>query len=265
MESYTNDIKQRVSVRTFNGQHLSSEHLADLQQFISSLPQLFGAKVRIELLSVDLGESPVRLGTYGVITGTKSFLTLVVDDSSLALVAGGYLFEEVILHCTSLGIGTCWVGGTLRRGGFAKKLNIQPNEKLVAVSPVGYKKHWRKISETIMRRAVHSDRRDSFDSLYFENDFRHPLNYEKAGPYLRPLQMVRLGPSASNQQSWRVVKQDGRFDFYHHKASFSEIDLGIALCHFELTCKELGLEGSFKVLKDISSFENNQYVISWIL
>jgi len=35
-----------------------------------------------------------------------------------------------------------------------------------------------------------------------------------AGRYLDPLEMLRLGPSASNRQPWRVVKEPGREIFH---------------------------------------------------
>jgi len=40
--------------------------------------------------------------------------------------------------------------------------------------------------------------------------------------------------------------------------------MGIALCHFELSCKELGIEGKFEVLNEYPHHEELKYVISWI-
>ena len=38
----------------------------------------------------------------------------------------------------------------------------------------------------------------------------------------------------------------------------------IALCHFELCCKELVIEGKFEVLQDFPVSDGIKYVISWI-
>jgi hypothetical protein len=74
-----------------------------------------------------------------------------------------------------------------------------------------------------------------------------------SGRYLEPLEMLRLGPSASNRQPWRVVKEQGRDIFHlylrrskgHDKlikaVERQRIDMGIAMSHFELTVRELGL------------------------
>jgi nitroreductase len=87
--------------------------------------------------------------------------------------------------------------------------------------------------------------------------------------------MTRLSPSASNKQPWRIVKDGNNFHFYlSHTKGYSKamgfdmqrIDIGIAMCHFELTAKELGLNGKWmNVAPSIKSQdENTEYIISWI-
>jgi hypothetical protein len=47
--------------------------------------------------------------------------------------------------------------------------------------------------------------------------------------------------------------------------TFVNIDIGIAICHFDLTAKELELGGEWKVLEpNLQSPKNLKYVISWI-
>lgn len=71
--------------------------------------------------------------------------------------------------------------------------------------------------------------------------------------------MARLAPSASNKQPWRVVRDGAGWHFYcqrtpgYGKGSFiftvlriadlQRLDVGIAMCHFELTARQLGLPG----------------------
>ena len=73
--------------------------------------------------------------------------------------------------------------------------------------------------------------------------------------------MVRLGPSASNKQPWRIVRDGGSWHFAIQRSLFyrtrtlrlagiadmPRLDVGIAMCHFELTARELGLRGSWRV------------------
>ena len=93
--------------------------------------------------------------------------------------------------------------------------------------------------------------------------------------YESPLEMVRLAPSASNKQPWRIVKDNNLYHFYEQQLSgysksfaydIQRIDMGIAACHFHLTAIEKGLKGEFKTLA-APSFEvpeNTVYKFSWI-
>ena len=77
--------------------------------------------------------------------------------------------------------------------------------------------------------------------------------------------MVRLSPSANNVQEWRVLLDDEALHFYKKPyLTFDSIDMGIALCHFELSCKELGIDGKLEVLNNPPANDKIIYVISWI-
>ena len=67
---------------------------------------------------------------------------------------------------------------------------------------------------------------------------------------------MRLAPSAVNKQPWRVVVCDNKAHFYEKRSKgyisadnwdIQKIDMGIALCHFELEAKECGISASFSV------------------
>ena len=96
--------------------------------------------------------------------------------------------------------------------------------------------------------------------------------------YADPLEMLRLGPSASNRQPWRLVKESGR-DIFHlylrrsrgydkliKAVDLQRIDMGIAMSHFELTARELGLGGRWQAVSPSVSPvpERTEYVQSWI-
>lgn len=257
-------IKERKSVRSYTGEPLSKEHVDSINNYIESLNPPFGAKARIQLIQAKTGEQPIKLGTYGVISGATDFLLLIGEKGLMAEVGASYLFEQIVLYCTELGLGTCWLGGTLKRDDFSKQVQLSGNEELIVISPVGYKRERRTLLESIMRAGAGSDKRKPFDSLFFNNTFETPLTETDARHYKTPLEMVRLAPSGSNKQPWRVVMKDGTFHFYHHTGRFSANDIGIALCHFELTCNELNLNGHFERIPNISSAKDVEYVISWI-
>ncbi len=85
---------------------------------------------------------------------------------------------------------------------------------------------------------------------------------------------LRLAPSASNKQPWRVLRDDssGDFHFYLSRAlgytllrgiSLQDIDMGIAMCHFELTARELGITGKWMVDDNAPKSESLDYIVSW--
>jgi hypothetical protein len=43
-----------------------------------------------------------------------------------------------------------------------------------------------------------------------------------------------------------------------------EVDMGIALCHFELAAQELEIRGSWKVAKPAFDAGTLEYVVSWV-
>ena len=141
------------------------------------------------------------------------------------------------------------------------------------VSPIGYIAKRMSIKETVMRKGVGADRRKDFEELFFINSFDQPMKEEDAGQLLLPLQMVRLGPSAVNKQPWRVVASENDVHFFMAKGkgfenskagNMQKIDMGIALCHFALGAKEVGLSAEFAMNDPgITIPENVEYIASY--
>ena len=193
-----------------------------------------------------------------------------------SLVDFGYVFEKIILSMTDLGLGTCWLGGTFNKKGFAEKIMLKDDEALSAVTPVGNISKRLNLKSSIIRAMVGAKNRKGWDKLFFNNSFSVPLDEPDSGPYKVPLEMVRIGPSASNLQPWRIMMEDKNvFHFFIERtkrpaySKFQNMDLGIALCHFELSATELALKGKWEVKEGIqqnTKYEippNMEYVISW--
>ena len=259
-------IKKRRSVRTYTGEPLHEEHIAQIERYISQLQAPFGAKARIELIRVNINEKPFKLGTYGTINGVSELMALIYEDAFFAETAAAYMFEQAILFCTDLDLGTCWLADFSSRTNIKEQVELEPNEKLRIVSPVGYASDKKRFLDKYIVRSdnLHASRM-SFEELFFDKNFKNPLTKATAGVFLQPLEMVRLAPSANNKQEWRVLLEDKALHFYKKPyPMFDAFDMGIALCHFELTCKELGIGGKFELLKDFPNDDKLKYVISWI-
>ena len=267
-------VKARYSVRTYKDQDLSAADREKLAAYMGKLSNPFGASVTFSLLESKTAVNSAKLGTYGMITGASEYFGASVAAGDLSLEGLGYEFEELVLYAASLGIGTCWLGGTFNRSEFASALAVKENDLLPAISPIGYPAK-KNLKESLVRKSIKADQRKPWNTLFFMNNFSVPLSEEDAGEYVFPLEMTRLGPSASNKQPWRIVKEENTYHFFEDKApgysdrlgfDVQKIDMGIAACHFHLAAKERDLSGEFKILPApaIETPENMLYLFSWI-
>lgn len=269
-------IRQRTSVRTYISKSIAKEMEEELITFIDNLRGPFSRKVRFKLINSKTisTNSNIKLGTYGVIKGASLFVAAAVEKGDRAMEELGYEFEKFILYATSLGLGTCWLGGTFKKGEFAKAIALAEEELLPIVTPIGYASEKSSFVDSVLKFASGSKNRKSWKELFYNESFNNPLSKECAGDYFMPLEMLRLAPSASNKQPWRIIKDGNKFRFYLSPTKgygralgfdIQRIDMGIAMCHFELTAKELGLSGDWIVeeLETKSHMNNEEYIVTW--
>ncbi len=276
----TDIIRERTSWRTYSGQPLENDirenlnKLLEFKNFTSPFSEESG-KCRFELIGMPefAPNEKKKIGIYGIIKGAQEFVVGAVEKTKYDRENYGYMMEAIILSATDMGLGTCWLGGFFNQSLFASKINSTPNEIVPAITPIGYLAEKRRAREKMIRTFIKADKRYPWDRLFFENNFSKPLVQEKAGDHYTLLEMVRLGPSASNKQPWRIVKESNKniFHFYIVRSEdkryypFQRLDIGIAVCHFDLSAKELGMEGKWEFAQpDIPESEGFMHVISWI-
>jgi nitroreductase len=270
-------VKIRKSCRTYSDRAIEPDKLAELRQFLASNTKtLFGSKVRFLLIDFDELETGElkNLTTYGVVKGARQFIVGALERQPMALEDYGYCMEMNILKATSLGLATCWTGGTFKRSGFAGKINLGANELLPAVSPVGYAGDKRSVVDKMFRFVASSDKRKAWNELFFLQNIETVLDKENSGIFDTPLEYVRMAPSASNKQPWRIIKGRGdAFHFYLKRTpgydslikdiKLQNVDMGIAMSHFDLAARELGLKGDWKVNDPQIKSDGMEYIASW--
>ncbi len=279
-------IARRYSCRTYVEQPIEERDRHRLTAFMESRRVgPLGSEARFGLIAAapDDRRALRRLGTYGFIKGATGFIVGAVRRAPRDLEDYGYLLEEVILYATALGLGTCWLGGTFTRSTFVRRFGgLEKDETMPAVVSTGYPGD--DGTERIRARAE-GDRRLAAGELFFEGRWGEPLPASSAGRYARALEALRMGPSATNKQPWRIVRGGGGgmadgdrraagpdagrraagrdWHFYLRRtkgygkgslafkalriADLQRVDLGIAMCHFELVARESGLDGHWVV------------------
>jgi hypothetical protein len=278
----TDLIKRRYSCRTYLPIPMEEAKRQQLEAFISSTQAgPFGTRVRFQLLAAtDEDRAALRgLGTYGFIQGATGFIIGTVQDGPRNLEDFGYCMEQVILFATDLGLGTCWLGGTFNRSTFAARAGLRAGEQMPAVTAVGYIASKPRLIERIIRRGAGSQNRYSWLQLFFRGRFGQPISAEDAGPYATALEMVRLAPSASNRQPWRIIQDGSAWHFYLQRTpgyrrgarlgqvpDLQRADMGIAMCHWELTAQETGLHGHWVIQEPAIGRPDNltEYTASWL-
>ncbi|MFX1523647.1 MAG: nitroreductase family protein [Promethearchaeota archaeon] len=281
-KTISNVVKERTSWRTYSSEILKDDvkdvilKLLKMDDFDSPFRKFTG-EIRFELLNLtefDPSEKQ-KIGTYGAIEGVQNFIVGAVEKSEYDQEHFGYAMELIILTVTDLGLGTCWLGGTFNRSLFAAKIKKSEKEIVPAITPIGYPAT-RTEKEKTIRSYARADKRFPWNKLFFENDFSTPLSEERAEIYFPLIENVRLGPSAGNFQPWRILKEANK-DNYHFYVLymndqigkmynvFKRLDIGIAVSHFDLTARELGIKGEWRFEQPgIPKVEDLHYTISWI-
>ena len=265
-------IKLRTSTRSFDNEEVESTKFAKLNDYIENINKQSKIKARF-ILATNKNDSKdaKKLGTYGIISGANSFIIGILDKDEKDSVEFGYLFEKIVLFATDLDLGTCWLGGTFKKENFENNIELGDDEFIPIVSPVGNKREKPKLFDKVMRAGAGSDKRKPWNELFFQGESLVPLTEAAAGSYSIPLEMVRLGPSASNKQPWRIVKDKDNFHLFLSRTKgygltsydLQKNDMGIAKCHFELVANELGLKGSWKNI-EAAKLENDwEYICTW--
>jgi nitroreductase len=275
-------IKKRYSCRMYQDRPIEPGLQTALSEFLKSnnLGPL-GTRARFGLIATT--EEDLRslkgLGTYGFIKGATGFIVGAFENGPKAFEDFGYLMEHAILRATSLGLGTCWLGGSFSKSGFAKRFELSEGETMPAVVSTGYIVEDGKDRDRIRKYAGASQRLPR-ESLFFEGDFNHPITEAATGSYKEVLEMVRWAPSASNKQPWRIVRTEAGWHFYLARnknygkgtllftllriADLQRVDMGIAMCHFALSARELGLKGDWVVEEPTLALpERTEYTVTW--
>jgi len=278
MQTLSDAIKKRVSCRTYSDKPIEENIRGKLESILNAVHEgPFGNKTKFKLISME-GISPAqwkKMGTYGTIRGARNFVAGIIKSGRMAMQDYGYCMEIVILKVTALGLGTCWLGGTFQAGAFARSTGLKKDELMPAVTPLGYPADEKSLTEKIMRRFAGSDQRKPWANIFFINDFSHTLPENSAGRYREALESLRLAPSASNKQPWRVLydSKDNVFHFFVERSRqykmlgishLQDIDLGIAMSHFEITARDQGRAGIWQVDTNVPKEKSLEYTASWL-
>lgn len=258
-------IRNRRSVRTFDGRKIDESLMKQLQEYALQIENPWS--IRTELVFLDAKENGL---SSPVLSGEPMYITVKALKCQHMEEACGYAFEKLMLKAVEMGLGTVWIGGTMKRELFEAASRKSDEERMPCITPIGYPAKM-SFKERMMRKGVGADTRKKNDELFFENGFVTPLKISEMMLH-DAFEAVRLAPSAVNKQPWRIVYKDGLYHFYEKKAKgyvsdevcdMQKIDIGIAICHFDLSVSEYGRKTEL-IIEDpgIACPEDIEYIAS---
>ena len=259
---------KRVSVRSyrpFDGTYSIEKTKEVINK--ETKESIFDTNLNIKIIDDDfLKKNEIkRIGTYGVITGNPSyfFASTKKENNKNELVGYGYILQKAVLELTNLGLGTCWLGADFNKKLLKEAFEIKNDEYIPAVISFGLPKEKENPLQRAMRK---SGKRKDFEKLFFE-DGDKPLKEESLKKYKEVLECVRIAPSSINNQPWRLIIDDNKIHFFMYskiKYNFLYLDMGIAMCHFDLARQEKNIDGSFKVLSGVEH-KGYEYIASFVV
>lgn len=267
-------IPSRTSRRSYTSQAVEPESLDKIKHLLEeSTTGPLGSKLAFQLVTRNAGSSlRMKLGTYGFIQGATHFVVGKVLPGRDRFLDYGYTLEKLILQFTDMGLGTCWLGGTFDRSEFARAIQLPEGHVIPAITPIGYATSSRSVGDRVIRAGAGSRKRKDWEEIFFHATTLAPFHPDEGGEYTPWLDMLRIAPSASNNQPWRVLVAENRFDLYlsrkpGYQKMFGEVDLqmvdmGIAMCHLDLMAKREQRVPKWIRKEDPATIFDWEYVIS---
>jgi len=273
-------MDKRTSVRTYAEEEPYRSLMESLERIVAKERKgPFGNRFRFTLIRVndETVKEIGKLSSYGMIKKAPLYFGGYCDKNDRAIIDFGYCFEEAVLELTSLGLGTCWLGGSFDRGKIARLLDLPEGKIIPAISPIGLSAERKSITEALSRFVAGAKKRKPHNKILFSWGDGGELIPEDLENFPAPvdevLEAVRFAPSAANKQPWRIVRQGDLFHLYcdpdkNYERLFRQfkiqlLDMGIALCHFLKASEELRWKGKFSYSDPHMENRNWIYVLSW--
>ncbi len=241
-------ITTRRSRRQFNGMAVASDIREHLGKFCAEFKPFPHAR------SVLVNESPRDLfkgiiGSYGKIRGAPAFVAFIGNmDSPTVQEEVGYTGEGIILEAESLNLATCWVGGFFRREVASSFIKMTDNERVLAVTPVGYATKRQALVERLMTGFGWTHRRKQLSTMV-----TGIKEAEWPEWIMAALKVARIAPSAVNRQPWCFKIEPDSITISVNRPGMEfniakRLDCGIAMLHIEVAALYYGVQGNWEFL-----------------
>ena len=127
-------LQERHSVRDYTDQPIDPAAVRRLEEEIAACDRAGG--LHIQLATGEPEAFTGLLPHYGKFRGVRNYLAMVGPKGPALEETVGYYGQRLVLCAQQLGLNSCWVALTFRKG--KVRCEIAPGEKLACVISLGY-------------------------------------------------------------------------------------------------------------------------------
>lgn len=208
-------MRKRHSVREYLDKEIEANKKEILTEYMAALNSEYGTNVQIFFDEPDGFKN--SSASYGNFCGCKNYYVLAAKDAEIA----GYVGELIALKAQEIGLNTCFVALTYKKGAVKSKVNLAPGEKIQCTVALGYGK------------TQGASRKSKTPEQVLE------LIGEKPAYLDDVVEACLLAPTAINQQKFKIICTSGNIEVKKSGFGFyTDVDLGIIKCHKDLILKE---------------------------
>ncbi len=236
-------IFSRKSIRSYDSAPIDQNRLEKISENLQSLkPLLAGIKTEFKVISAN--EVTRKLGN-----NAPHWIAAFSEAKEAYKTNIGFMLQQMDLSFSASGLGSCWLGIPKP----TKEVTQSSKLEFVILMSFGNSK------ETLYRTNVSQFKRVPLSKI---------TNIEGSNELL---EAVRLAPSAVNNQNWYFTGTKDAIHAYSSKSSFLRgvlggsyfpLNVGIALCHLQLSAEHFGFKTNFVFdnTKDMNPPPNREYV-----
>jgi hypothetical protein len=203
-------IEQRHSVRQFEDKPIDTETVSKLKAEIDTVNK--EGDLHIQLFTDEPEAFKGNEPSYGQFSACRNYFALVAKKGKDEEI--GYYGQRLALYAQQLGLNTCWVALTYKKGKVV--VDTASGEKLYIVIALGYGKTQGASHKVKEESAVSDVASDSPD-------------WYKSG-----IKAALLAPTAMNQQKFKFSRAGDKVNAKAGMGFYTKIDLGIVKYNFEI-------------------------------
>lgn len=233
-QRWEKSIEDRTSRRRYHSQPIDREEREALENSVRELRKEFPLS-RVVIKQRGFSEiSKKIIGSKGPVTGASSYAIIIgrnLEDEYKSTIQSGVVGEGLILEATHLGLNTCWMGAFFDMKKVSSEVEMEDEEEVIAITPLGEAKDSPPITEKLVRAAIGSHRRKPLLELCGADFFSKAQNWMKTS-----VELARLTPSTMNRQPWRFDVEGDKLILRsaiktRKYGVYPYLDCGIALFH----------------------------------